>query len=55
MFNIRDVLALAVKENEVRPLRAVNIVGDVFHDDEDGLYEAAISAKELRRAGTRVS
>ena len=52
--NIRDVLALAVKENEVRPLRAVNIVGDVFHDDEDGLYEAAISAKELRRAGTQV-
>ena len=52
--NIRDVLAQAVKENEVRPLRAVNIVGDVFHDDEDGLYEAAISAKELRRAGTQV-
>ena len=43
-----------MKENEVRPLRAVNIVGDVFHDDEDGLYEAAISAKELRRAGTQV-
>ena len=52
--NIRDVLAQAVKENEGRPLRAVIIVGDVFHDDEDGLYEAAISANELRRAGTQV-
>ena len=52
--NIRDVLAQAVKEAEDRPLRAVIIVGDVFHDDEDGLYEAAISANELRRAGTQV-
>jgi hypothetical protein len=52
--NIRDVLAQAVKEAEERPLRAVIIVGDVFHDDEDGLYEAAISANELRRAGTQV-
>src|SRR5262245_22122452 len=50
--NIRDVLAQAMKENEGgRPLRAVIIVGDVFHDDEDGLYEAAISANKLRRAG----
>ena len=52
--NIRDVLAQAVKEAEDRPLRAVIIVGDVFHDDEDGLYEAAIFANELRRAGTQV-
>jgi hypothetical protein len=52
--NIRDVLAQAVKEAEDQPLRAVIIVGDVFHDDEDGLYEAAISANELRRAGTQV-
>src|SRR5512132_1642172 len=52
--HIRDVLAQAVKEAEDRPLRAVIIVGDVFHDDEDGLYEAAISANELRRGGTQV-
>ena len=52
--HIRDVLAHAVKEAEDRPLRAVIIVGDVFHDDEDGRYEAAISANELRRAGTRI-
>ena len=52
--NIRDVLAQAVKEAEERPLRAVIIVGDAFHDDEDGLNEAAISANRLRRAGTRV-
>ena len=52
--NIRDVLAQAVKEAEERPLRAVIIVGDAFHDDPDGLDEAAISANRLRRAGTRV-
>jgi hypothetical protein len=52
--NIRDVLAQAVKENEGRPLRAVIIVGDAFHDDPDGLDEAAICAKKLRRAGTQV-
>lgn len=52
--NIRDVLAQAVKEAEKRPLRAVIIVGDAFHDDPDGLDEAAISANRLRRAGTRV-
>ena len=50
----RDVLAQAVKEAEERPLRAVIIVGDAFHDDPDGLDEAAISANRLRRAGTRV-
>jgi hypothetical protein len=43
-----------VKEAEDRPLRAVIIVGDAFHDDPDGLDEAAISANRLRRAGTRV-
>jgi hypothetical protein len=52
--NIRDVLAQAVKEVEERLLRAVIIVGDAFHDDPDGLDEAAISANRLRRAGTRV-
>jgi hypothetical protein len=52
--NIRDVLAQAVKEAKDRPLRAVIIVGDTFHDNQDGLDEAAISANQLRRAGTRV-
>jgi hypothetical protein len=52
--NIRDVLAQAAREAEDRPLRAVIIVGDAFHDDPDGLDEAAISANQLRRAGTRV-
>jgi hypothetical protein len=52
--NICDVLAQSVKEAEERPLRAVIIVGDAFHDDPDGLDEAAISANRLRRAGTRV-
>jgi len=32
----------------------VIIVGDAFHDNQDGLDEAAISANQLRRAGTRV-
>jgi hypothetical protein len=52
--NICDVLAQAVKEAEERPLRAVIIIGDAFHDDPNGLDEAAISANRLRRAGTRV-
>jgi hypothetical protein len=51
---IRSVLAQATKEAEDRPLRAVIIVGDAFHDDQDGLDEAAISANQLRRAGTRL-
>jgi hypothetical protein len=51
---IRDVLAQAVKENEARPMRAVIIVGDAFHDNADGLTEAALYASQLRRAGTRV-
>src|SRR5262245_19729161 len=52
--NIRDVLAQAEKEARDRPLRAVIIVGDAFHDDQDGLDEAAVSANRLRRAGTQV-
>jgi hypothetical protein len=52
--HIGDVLAQAVKENEDRPLRTVIIVCDAFHDDSDGLYEAAICANQLRRAGTQV-
>jgi hypothetical protein len=52
--NIRAVLAQATREAEDRPLRAVIIVGDAFHDDPDGLDEAAISANQLRRSGTRV-
>ena len=51
---IRDALAQAAREAEERPLRAVIIVGDAFHDDADGLAEAAISANRLRRAGTQV-
>jgi hypothetical protein len=51
---IRDALGQAVKENEDRPMRAVLIVGDTFHDDPDGIDEAAISANRLRRAGTRL-
>jgi hypothetical protein len=52
--HIRDALGQAVKENEDRPMRAVIIVGDAFHDDPDGLDEAAICANRLRRAGTRL-
>jgi hypothetical protein len=53
-IKINDLLAQAVNEAEERPLRAVIIVSDAFHDDPDGLDEAAISANRLRRAGTRV-
>ncbi len=52
--HIQDVLKQAVKENQDRPVRAVVIVGDAFHDDQDGLDEAAISANQLRREGTKV-
>jgi hypothetical protein len=52
--HIRAVLAQAVKEAADRPLRAVVVVGDAFHDDPDGLDEAALSAIQLRRAGTQV-
>ena len=32
-IRVRDLLAQAVKEAEDRPLRAVIVVGDVFHDE----------------------
>jgi hypothetical protein len=55
---IRSVLARAAKEAtkeaDGRPLRAVIIVGDAFHDNQDGLDEAAIAANQLRKMGTRV-
>jgi hypothetical protein len=35
-------------------MRAVVVGGDVFHDDQDGLDEAALAANQLRREGTRV-
>jgi len=53
-LDVSAVLAQAVKEAKDQPLRAVVIVGDAFHDTEDGLAEAAISATRLRRAGTQV-
>ena len=52
--NIRSVMEQAVKENQDRPMRAVIIVGDAFHDDQDSLDEAALAANQLRREGTRV-
>jgi len=51
---VHTVLAQAVKEAADRPLRAVVVVGDAFHDDPDELAEAALSATQLRRAGTQV-
>jgi hypothetical protein len=42
--NIRTVLQRAVKENVERPMRAVVIDGDAFHDDQEGLDEAALAA-----------
>jgi hypothetical protein len=52
--NIRSVLQQAVNENTDRPMRAVIVVGDAFHDDQDSLDEAALAANQLRREGTRV-
>ena len=52
--NIRSVMQQAVEENQDRPMRAVIIVGDAFHDDQDSLDEAALAANQLRREGTRV-
>jgi hypothetical protein len=52
--NIRSVLQQAVQENTDRPMRAVIIVGDAFHDNEDSLAEAALAINQLRRQGTRV-
>jgi hypothetical protein len=53
-IHIRSVLAQAVREGEDRPLRAVILVADTIHDDQDSLAEAAISANQLRKMGTRV-
>ena len=53
-IHIRSVLQQAVTENADRPMRAVVIVGDAFHDSEDGLAEAALAINQLRRQGTRV-
>jgi hypothetical protein len=52
--HIHSVLGQAVKENANTPIRAVIIVGDAFHDDQDSLDEAALAANQLRREGTRV-
>jgi hypothetical protein len=51
---IHTVLAQAVKEAANRPLHALVVVSDAFHDDPDELAEAALSATQLRRAGTQV-
>jgi hypothetical protein len=51
--NIRSMLEQAVEENKDRPMRAVVIVGDAFHDDEKSLAEAALAINQLRREGTR--
>lgn len=51
---IRSVLQQAVEENVDRPMRAVIIIGDAFHDDQDGLYKATLAANQLRRERTRV-
>jgi hypothetical protein len=53
-IDIHSALGQAVKEAEDRPLRAVIVVVDHFHDDQNGLDEAAIAANQLRRAGTKV-
>jgi hypothetical protein len=52
--HICSVLEQAVKENADRPMRAVVVVGDAFHDSQDSLDEAALSAIQLRRAGTKL-
>jgi hypothetical protein len=54
-IHIRSVLQQAVEvENADRPMRAVVIAVDTFHDDETGLAEAALAINQLRRQGTRV-
>jgi hypothetical protein len=52
--HVKSVLQQAVKENADRPMRAVIIAVDTFHDNEDSLTEAALAANQLRREGTRV-
>jgi hypothetical protein len=51
---ISSALEQVLEENRDRPMRAVVIVGDVFHDDQDGLNKAALAARELQRQGTGV-
>ena len=51
---VNSVLQQAVEENKNRPMRAVAVIGDCFHDDEDDLDKAALAARELQRQGTRV-
>ena len=53
-LDVSTVLAQAEKEATDRPLRAMIVIGDAFHDSEDDLAEAAISATRLRQAGTRL-
>jgi hypothetical protein len=53
-IDIHSSLEQAVKEAEDRPLRAVIVVADSFHDDQGNLDEAAIAANQLRRMGTKV-
>jgi hypothetical protein len=52
--HVCSVLERAVIENADRPMRAVVVSGDGFHDGEDGLTKAAFAANQLRRQGTRV-
>jgi hypothetical protein len=51
---VRSALEQAVKQNKDRPMRAVIVIGDVFHDDQDSLDEAALAAVQLHRAGTKL-
>src|SRR5262252_8721430 len=46
-LHIRSVLKQAVTESEQQPLRAMVIVNDAFHDDQESLDEAAIAANQL--------
>jgi hypothetical protein len=52
--SIRLMLAAAVNENKDRPVQAVVIVGDAFHDNPEDLDKAALYALELRNAGTKL-
>src|SRR6266702_5345369 len=49
--HISSVLGQALKETQERPVQALVIIGDAFHDDLD---EAALLATKLRRAGTKL-
>jgi hypothetical protein len=54
--HIENCLRNAVEQNRERPVRAVIIIGDTFHDhvNQEQLDEAAMYANQLRRAGTKV-